>query len=191
MYPSITKTCVKIIKYWWDLNGHKAKRAIFHLLLPNLMYWLYIFGICMCKHILYRFFVNEYTYILLYSLIQKVCSKIKFLRKICKSFKVFKSIEELLYAHLFWQKLRYTIAVTESQNGWDWREPLEVIWSNTPAQAGPPRGTCSFSLAYPCVFWLTWWILKDSRISHAIFCYLFPHCNNTHYMLTPNLLKLC
>ena len=32
--------------------------------------------------------------------------------------------------------------ITESQNGWGWKGPLEVIWSNTPAQAGPPRSAC-------------------------------------------------
>lgn len=36
--------------------------------------------------------------------------------------------------------------ITESQNGWGWEGPLEVILSNPPAQAGSPRagwqGSC-------------------------------------------------
>lgn len=31
---------------------------------------------------------------------------------------------------------------TESKNGWGWKRPLEVIWSNYPAQAGSSRASC-------------------------------------------------
>ena len=43
--------------------------------------------------------------------------------------------------------------ITESQNGWGWRAPPEVIWSTHPAQAGPPRPGCPG----PCPekFWLS------------------------------------
>jgi len=30
----------------------------------------------------------------------------------------------------------------ESQNGWGWKAPLEVILPNAPGQAGPPRASC-------------------------------------------------
>lgn len=32
--------------------------------------------------------------------------------------------------------------ITESQNGWGWKAPLEVIWSNSTAQAGWPGSSC-------------------------------------------------
>lgn len=32
---------------------------------------------------------------------------------------------------------------TDTQNAWCWKVCLEVIWSNTLAQAGPPRTVCS------------------------------------------------
>lgn len=29
--------------------------------------------------------------------------------------------------------------ITESQTSWGWKRPLKVIWTNPPAQTGPPR----------------------------------------------------
>lgn len=40
----------------------------------------------------------------------------------------------------FFKKQNITELITkaESQNGWDWKEALKVIWSNFPVQAQPP-----------------------------------------------------
>ena len=58
-------------------------------------------------------------------------------------------------------------ALTESQSGWGWKGPLEVVWSNLPAQAGPPRasrpGPCpddfwtSLRMETPQPPWETWY----------------------------------
>ena len=42
--------------------------------------------------------------------------------------------------------------ITEPNNSWDWKEPPEVIRSNHPAYAGPPRNDCPA----PCLagFWI-------------------------------------
>lgn len=39
-----------------------------------------------------------------------------------------------------------------NQSGWDWKGPLEVIWSNPPAHGGQPRATCPE--AGPDGFWI-------------------------------------
>ena len=49
-----------------------------------------------------------------------------------------------------------TSAISESQNSWGWKEPLEVILSNPfnlPAQAGPPRAGCPGPC--PDSFWIS------------------------------------
>ena len=42
---------------------------------------------------------------------------------------------------------------TESQNGWSWKGPLEIILFNPSAQTGPPKASCPWSC--PDGFWIS------------------------------------
>lgn len=170
------------------------------------MYWKYIYEIWVCINIIVYIFMCEYTYMLytcillyirlLYSLIQEACKSSYEppfwpLKSINHS-KYFSQLKNYyLCVHLSWQKIQYAIAVSKSQNSWGWRVPLEVIWSNPSAQAGPSRGTCSSQFGISMCL-LTCMVNNErAKDLSCHFCYLFLCSNYTHRKFTQNLLKFC
>jgi len=51
------------------------------------------------------------------------------------------------------ESIHHSTWITDLQNGWSWKGPLEVTWSTRPTQAGPLRARCPG--ACPSSFWIS------------------------------------